>query len=309
MAGYQRKEWPVETELLRTFTAVVRSGSITAAARELSYVQSTVTGHVQALERHLGARLLDRLPSGAVPTEAGDRLLSFAERLLDLESRMTAEVSCGDGRLMGRVRLAAPESLCAYRLPAALCELRTAAPAVRLSLAPAGTAAALAAVRTGTAEAALVLESELATPDLRLEVLGVEELALLAAPDRNRSGPPDGQALTWAQLADQDVLLLEDGCSYSDDVARHLLAAGQPDSRRTRFGSIEAVKRCVAAGLGWTVLPVATAGSELSAGDLTVLLGPLPTAPAVHLATHPGRTLSPATRLVLEHLRRLWAVS
>lgn len=296
----------METELLRTFTAVVRSGSFTAAARELGYVQSTVTGHLQVLERCLGTRLLDRLSTGAIPTEAGNRLLPFAEQLLELEARMAAEVPSGDGRPTGRVRLVAPESLCAYRLPALLPELRAAAPAVRLGLAPAGTAAALTAVRTGAAEAALLLEPELAAADLRLEPLGVEELALLGAATFDPSRDTDGQTLTWAQLANQDTLLLEDGCSYSDDVARRLLAAGQPDSCRTRFGSIEAVKRCVAAGLGWTVLPAATVASEVSTGALTVLRGPLPPAPTVHLATHRNRTPSTATRLVLEQLRMLW---
>lgn len=296
----------MDTELLRTFTAVVRTGSFTAAARELGFVQSTVTGHLQVLERRLGTRLLDRLPTGAIPTEAGHRLLPFAERLLELETRIAAEVPDGDGRPAGRVRLVAPESLCAYRLPALLPELRATAPAVRLALAPAGTAAAMAAVRTGSAEAALILEPELAAADLRLEPLGVEELALLSAPTFGPSGDTDAQALTWAQLANHDVVLLEDGCSYSDDVAHRLLVAGQPDSRRTRFGSIEAVKRCVAAGLGWTVLPAATATSEVSTGALTALSGPLPPAPTVHLATHPNRTPSTATRLVLEHLRTLW---
>lgn len=296
----------METDLLRTFTTVVRCGSFTAAARDLGYVQSTVTGHLQALERRLGTRLLDRLSHGAIPTEAGNRLLPLAQQLLELETRMVAEVANRDGRPAGRVRLVAPESLCAYRLPALFPELRAAAPAVRLSLAPAGTAAALAAVRTGNAEAALVLEPELAAADLRLEPLGVEGLSLLAAPTFEPLGDRGGQPLTWAQLATQDAVLLEDGCSYSDDAVRRLLVAGQPDSRRTHFGSIEAVKRCVAAGLGWTVLPTTAAATEVTTGTLTTLRGPLPPAPTVHLATHPNRTPSTATQLVLEHLRTLW---
>jgi len=205
----------------------------------------------------------------------------------------------------------APESLCAYRLPDLLARLRTTAPDVRLALAPAGTAQALAAVRAGATETALLLEPTLTAADLHLEQLGAEELTLLAAPhaaDLYRSGQSgqSGQELTWAQLAQQDVLLLEDGCSYSDDVARLLLAAGQPDSKRTRFGSVEAVKRCTAAGLGWTVLPSVTAAAELRAGALTALPGPLPPQPVIHLATHPHRTPNAATRLVLDHLRALW---
>lgn len=298
----------METDLLRTFTVVVRTGSFTAAAGELGYVQSTVTGHLQALERRLGTRLLDRLPSGAVPTDAGARLLPYAEQLLDLEARIATDVPNGDGRPVGRVRLVAPESLCAYRLPDLLARLRVTTPDVRLALAPAGTAPALAAVRAGAVEIALLLEPSLTTADLHVEQLGAEELTLLAAPhaaELHRSGQ-SGQELTWAELAQQDVLLLEDGCSYSDDVARHLLAAGQPDSKRTRFGSVEAAKRCTAAGLGWTVLPGVTAAAELLAGVLIALPGPLPPQPVVHLVTHPNRTPNTATRLVLGHLRALW---
>jgi DNA-binding transcriptional LysR family regulator len=295
----------VESQLLRTFAAVVRSGSFTVAARDLGYVQSTVTGHVQSLERRLGVQLLDRLASGALPTEAGRRLLPLAEQVLHLESRMAVEVPESDGHPAGRVRLVAPESLCAYRLPALLPGLRAAAPGVRLSLAPAGTAAALAAVRTGHAEAALLLEPQFTATDLDLESVGSEPLALFAAATSTHEWT-SGKVLTWADLAEQDVLLLEDGCSYSDDVARHLTVAGQPDARRTRFGSIEAIKACVAAGLGWTVLPAITTRHEVEIGGLATLSGPLLTNPAVHIATRADRSTSAATRVVLEHLRRRW---
>jgi len=196
----------------------------------------------------------------------------------------------------------------AYRLPDLLVRLRATAPDVRLALAPAGTAPALAAVRAGAVEAALLLEPTITAADLHLEHLGTEEMTLLAAPDAADLRKPgqSGQELTWAQLAQQDVLLLEDGCSYSDDVVRQLLATGQPDSKRTRFGSVEAVKRCTAAGLGWTVLPGVTAAAELRAGILTALPGPLVPQPVVHLTTYPHRTPSTAIRLVLDHLRALW---
>ncbi|MFI7579054.1 LysR substrate-binding domain-containing protein [Kocuria kalidii] len=292
----------MDTQLLRTFVLVARSGSFTATARDLSYVQSTVTAQLQALERHVGARLLDRLPRGAVPTEAGARLLPYAEQLLDLETALVAAVSAPAGGPAGRVRLVAPESLCAYRLPALLADLRTRFPGIHLGLAPAGTAGALEAVRDSTTEAALLLEPELTAADLVTEPLGSEELTLLHAPTAVRDGPMP----TWQELAASDVLLLEEGCSYSDEVARRLRAAGQPDSRRTRFGSIEAVKRCVAAGMGWTVLPTIAAESEIGAGTLAAVPAPLPDAPMVHLVTHPDRTLTPATRLVLDRLRTLW---
>ncbi len=263
---------------------------------------STVTGHVQTLERHLGARLLDRLPSGAVPTEAGLRLLPYAEQLLSLQARMVDEVPTGAGRPAGTVRLTAPESLCASRLPALVAAVRAAAPAVRLALTPGGTAAALDAVRRANTDIALVLEPVLTVDDLHLDAVGTEDMVLLDAPDPDRPDAP----VTWSDLAARDTLLLEEGCSYSDDTARRLLAAGQPAAHRTRFGSIEAVKRCTGAGLGWTVLPAVTAAAELQAGTLVVLAGPPLPAYTVHLVTHPGRSTGRAAGVVVDQLRALW---
>lgn len=174
------------------------------------------------------ARLLDRLPAGAVPTNAGTRLLTYAAQMLDLEGRLLADVPATSGQPAGHVRLVAPESLCGYRLPPLLRDVRQVAPHVRLTLAPASTAQALRAVREGTADVALLLEPRITAADVRLVPLGSEDLTALAAPDLALPAP----AVTWAHLADYDVLLLEDGCSYSDDVERRLLAVGQPNSRR-----------------------------------------------------------------------------
>ncbi len=293
----------MDIELLRTFVTVVRARSFTAAAHELGYVQSTVTGHVQSLERRLGARLLDRLPTGAMLTDAGQRLVPYAEQILELQDRMCAEVPTDTGQPVGSVRLTAPESLCAYRLPALLAALRAEQPDLRLSVNPGGTTAALQAVRDRTTDLALMLEPMLTAADVRLEPVGTEDLVLL-------TGTPSAatkQTWTWGDLAAREALLLEEGCSYSDDTARHLLAAGQPATRRTHFGSIEAIKQCVAAGLGWTVLPAVTAAPELRAHTLIAVPGPALADCTVYLATHPNRTLKPAAHRVLDRLRNLWA--
>jgi DNA-binding transcriptional LysR family regulator len=292
----------MDTDLLRTFVEVVRTRSFTAAARELGYVQSTVTGHVQSLERRVGARLIDRLPTGAIATEAGRRLVPYAQQMLDLQLRMLADVPTEPGRPAGIVRLVAPESLVTYRLPALVTRLRTDQPDVRLALVPGGTAAAAEAVRRGTADVALVLEPVFAAADLVVDDVGGEEPVLLAAPGRF----PAAQS-TWADLAERDALLLEDGCSSSDHAARELAAAGQPAARRTHFGSIEAVKQCAAAGLGWTVLPAVTAAADVRVGALVVVGGPVQPRCVVHVVTHRDRTLGAAARVVVDAARGIWA--
>lgn len=80
----------MDPHLLRTFTAVVRLASFSAAARELGYTQSAVSQHIAALESDLGVELLGRRP--VAPTEAGTRLLEHAGPLLLRMAAARAEV-------------------------------------------------------------------------------------------------------------------------------------------------------------------------------------------------------------------------
>ncbi len=77
------------TELreLQAFVAVVKYGSYTGAARELRFVQSTVTRHVQQLERDLRLQLLVRSSRGVQLTDAGRQFLPLARRVLDAAQR------------------------------------------------------------------------------------------------------------------------------------------------------------------------------------------------------------------------------
>jgi DNA-binding transcriptional LysR family regulator len=70
----------VEAQLLRTFVAVARLGSFSAAAVELGYTQAAVSQQIAVLENDLKTQLLNRRP--VTPTEAGSRLLEHAEPIL-----------------------------------------------------------------------------------------------------------------------------------------------------------------------------------------------------------------------------------
>jgi DNA-binding transcriptional LysR family regulator len=71
---------PVDLRHLRSFAAVARTSSFTAAADELGYTQSAVSQHVAALEAELGQPLLTRRPVGL--TAAGAQLAAHARHIL-----------------------------------------------------------------------------------------------------------------------------------------------------------------------------------------------------------------------------------
>src|SRR5437879_5157513 len=71
----------VDLDRLRVFAEVARQGSVTRAARRLRLQQPTVSHALAALEREVGAALLERLPKGVRLTAAGAALLPYARQM------------------------------------------------------------------------------------------------------------------------------------------------------------------------------------------------------------------------------------
>lgn len=296
----------MDTRLLRSFLAVARSGSFTDAALELGYTQSTLTAHVQRLERQLGGRLLDRLPGGVVVTGIGAQMIGHAEDVLAAEARLRAASGADSTRPSGTVRLMAPETLCTYWLPSVISAVGRVEPDIQVWISPGGIADALDSVRRGVVDLAVTMEPHTPPTDMELTHLGTQSLLLLDRGGPAVDTPTAEDAATWPELAERDVLLIEEGCGYSDHVADQLSSTGRPLGRRSLFGSVEAIKRCVAVGLGWTVLPTIAVDSEIRSGTLGVLHGPDLADCEVHAVTHPRRYHSPAARVVLDTLRTSW---
>ena len=293
----------MDTRLLRTFATVARTENLTAAAERLHLVQSTVTAQVQALEKELGLRLFDRLPRGVVLTGAGREVLAQAEAVLEAESRLRAVATSAGGaggQVTGRVVLSAGETLVSARLPGVIAALRRSHPAVEVDLRTMGTAAAVAALRSGELDLALLLEDEAAFRDIECTPLAREPLVLVCSPEHPAADRGDTD---WAELAREDYFLHEQGCSYSDRFIERLLAAakGAPP-RITRFGSLEAARSCVAAGLGLSLLARANVADALASGRLTQVSGPQFPDVTVQLARYRRRWLSPAAAALTTEL-------
>ena len=80
---------------LQTFCVVAVTSNFRRAAVQLGYSQSSVTFHIQSLERELGASLIERrrFSRSIALTDAGQRTLEYAERLLSLAAEFKAAVS------------------------------------------------------------------------------------------------------------------------------------------------------------------------------------------------------------------------
>ncbi|QDE88939.1 LysR family transcriptional regulator [Myxococcus xanthus] len=118
--------------LLRSFVAVVETGSFTRAGERLHLTQSTVSQQLIRLEQSLGCRLLNRSQRHVVPTEEGERLLGYAQRILRLaeEASVALNPDGGDGVL----RLGVPEDLGGEALMPLLTRFAAERPRLRLEV-------------------------------------------------------------------------------------------------------------------------------------------------------------------------------
>lgn len=121
-------------EHYRTLLAVIREGSLSAAARALGLTQPTVGRHVDALEDALGIALFTRSQGGLVPTESALALVPHAEAMASAAEalRRTASGEAEEDR--GTVRITASEMIGTEVLPAMLTRFREAHPRITIEV-------------------------------------------------------------------------------------------------------------------------------------------------------------------------------
>jgi DNA-binding transcriptional LysR family regulator len=122
----------LDLELLRSFVSVVDTGGFTSAGERVHRTQSTVSQQIKRLEDTLGYPLLHRNGKQASPTEHGERLLSYARRILSLEQEAREALARPAGE--GIIRLGMPEDFAAYRLPELLSNFIRSRPGLRLDV-------------------------------------------------------------------------------------------------------------------------------------------------------------------------------
>jgi len=152
----------VEAQLLRTFVAVARLGSFSAAATELGYTQAAVSQQIAALENDLKTQLLTRRP--VAPTEAGTRLLEHAEPILLRLDAARADVTRMTKTPAATLAIGVtPLAGATFILAAALADLRSEMPRLEVTVRIA--TRQQIAIATARGELDLALTDGLTAPD------------------------------------------------------------------------------------------------------------------------------------------------
>lgn len=237
---------------LRYLVALADLRHFGRAAEACHVSQPTLSTQIRKLEEELGVALVERAPRQVMLTPVGRDIADRARRVLaDVEQmRETARRTIDPEG--GSIRLGIFPTLGPYLLPHVVPVLRARFPKLELLLVEEKTEQLLAMLRNGRLDAA-VLALPLHEDWLESEFL-FEEPFVLAVP--NNHALANRRNLQLSDLADQHLLLLEDGHCLRDQALEVCTKAGAGEKDGFRATSLETLRQMVAAGVGITLLPM-----------------------------------------------------
>jgi DNA-binding transcriptional LysR family regulator len=244
----------LDVRRLRVFREVVRCGSFSSAAEALGYTQPAISRHVALLEQETGATLLERLPGGIRPTDAGELLLRHAEtilvRLQDAEDELDELL----GLRAGKLRMSTLTSAAATIVPLAILEFRQRLPEVELSVSMVDPYGVLPLLRGGEVDLALCNDADLLElPDIEGLVL-FEEPMLIALPSAHRFA--GRKSISLADLQPERWMLgTTRSCPDAERITRACRATGFEPEIAFYNDDYTAILGFVAAGVGVAPIP------------------------------------------------------
>jgi DNA-binding transcriptional LysR family regulator len=249
----------MEVRQLQMFRILAEELNFTRTAEPVHTVQSNVTAQIKALEEELGVPLFDRLGRRVTLTDAGQRFRPFAEQALAAMEEGQRAVKVGS-EPCGPLRISAPESIVTYRLAQLLRKFRRRFPHVELIFRPHLDNALTVELETGKIDMVIDMRDGVSNPAVQSVPLRMERIFLLA----HGSHPLARQRTVKPQdLAGQNLLLTENGCGYRAKLDRLLAMQNIRPGHVTEFSSVEAIKQCVAAGMGIALLPAIAVAREI----------------------------------------------
>ena len=293
----------MDTRQLQAFCEVVERKSFSLAAERLGVTQPAVSLQVRSLEKRLGTQLLDRSGRRVEPTEAGLRLYRGAQRLLQLEEDLIADLAQeATGDLEGGFEIGASTGPGGVVLAQLLCEFAEAHPQLHVALSVFDTQTIVDRVADRTLQLGVVG----AAPRHR----GVEyepffnDTVILACPPGH---PFAGRTITLHDLRGEKLIVMQEGAGVRQMIEDELHRVGlrlRDLDARLELGLQESVTSAVRNGHGVTFISRSSVENDLAAGTLVeARVGELQLEREIYLVRAAGRAETRASRAFVDFAR------
>ncbi|WP_263263932.1 LysR family transcriptional regulator [Pseudomonas sp. RIT-PI-S] len=261
---------------LETFVWVARLNSFRLTAEKLCTTQASISSRIAALEEELGARLFVRDPKGVTLTPEGQRVLDYAERMVDTLNELKAALK--DPTLaQGHVRIGAMDTVIHTWLSTLVTRLGAAWPGVEVEI-TADTARNLCEqLEKGYQD--IILQTDIVRLDsVRNALLDRYPMQWVVA----RGAPQDRPYPDLHALAAERIVTFSRNSRPHQDLLNLFHGAGLMNGRINCVNSASAVIRLVRDGFGIGALPLPLVDAHLRDGSLSLIEG-IPTPPPMDI--------------------------
>jgi len=252
---------------LETFVKISELNSFSLAANDLGYAQSTVTMQIKQLEEELGCLLFERLGKTIVLTSAGERLVSYAEKLLQLEREIHLEVPESE-EPSGTLKIGVSESLCYNRFPEILMEFKKRYPKVDIGLSFIMHDTFPELLKKGELDLVYTLNPRIEDANLTRLHEKREYLGFYVSPGHELA---EKKKIDERDLDKAPMLLTSHNCRFRELFLSAMKRHDSSPDIVLETSSKEILKAFAANGLGVALMPEMTAEAELNRGSLVRL--------------------------------------
>lgn len=255
---------------LQVFHTVARLLSFTKAAESLHMTQPAVTFQVRQLEEQFNTRLFDRTHNRISLTEAGKRVYGFSDRIFELYSEMDNAVREMTGDVSGMLMIGASTTIAEYMLPALLGDFKKKYPDVNVQLKVSNSEGIVHMVENNVIDLGVV-EAPVMNKNLVVEVCRMDQLVAVLPTQHPLA---DRESISIVELLEYPYICREEGSGTREVIADYMTELGVNASHMNltmELGSPESIKGAVEAGMGVSIVSLATVQKELRLGTLVSL--------------------------------------
>ncbi|NKB77680.1 MAG: LysR family transcriptional regulator [Gammaproteobacteria bacterium] len=255
---------------LQVFATVARLLSFTKAAESLHMTQPAVTFQIRQLEEYFNTRLFDRTHNRINLTKAGELVKRYADSIILLYSEMDNEVRTLTGDVQGPLVVGASTTIGEYFIPSVIGAYQSSFPHVKVRLNVANTNGIIHMVENNQIDIGIV-EGPVNNKNLITDIIWDDELVVVCPTEHPLATK---SSILISDLATHSFISREEGSGTREVVENYLLNNSTTiDSLNIimEFGSPESIKNAVAAGLGISILSIATMEKELALCSLKAI--------------------------------------
>jgi LysR family hydrogen peroxide-inducible transcriptional activator len=243
--------------------------------------QPTLSTQVHKLEAELGVTLFERGTRETFPTDVGLDVIARARAVLVEVASIREIARSSQNPSAATIRLGIFPTLAPYLLPHVIPSLHRELPDLELLIVEEKTEELLRRLRDGRLDVVIVA-TPIVDDGLHGEPLFTEDFVLATPADHPLAA--DGQSVSVAALADEHVLLLEDGHCLRDQALSVCRIVGAVEREGFRATSLETLRQMVAAGVAVTLLPMLAVRPPVSNPDGVALVPFTSPAPNRHIS-------------------------